>query len=93
MRIVYLPSTRRDLSWFRYYYRAVFPEGDARARDQFKATQALLGANPYVGRPAEDHSGVHELPILRTPFLLIYRVTDAQIEVLRLWDTRQGGTY
>jgi hypothetical protein len=33
---------------------------------------------------------VREFSIPRTPFLLIYRVTPAQIEVLRLWDMRQG---
>ena len=90
MRIVFLPSTTRDLSWYRYYYRAVFPEGDANARRQFQATQKLLAANPYVGHPSDDRKDVRELTIPRTPFLLIYRVTETQIEILRLWDTRQG---
>lgn len=93
MRIVFLPSTRRDLLWFRYYYRSVFPEGDLKARDQFKATQRLLAANPYIGHVAEGFKDVREWPVKRTPFLLVYRVTDRQIEVLRIFDTRQGGTY
>jgi hypothetical protein len=36
---------------------------------------------------------VRELSIPRTPFTIVYRVTPLQIEVLRLWDTRQGGDY
>lgn len=93
MRIIFLPSTRRDLAWFRYYYRAVFPEGDVKARDQFRATQQLLATNPYVGHPSDDRKDVRELVIPRTPFTLIYRVTETDIEILRLWDNRQGGNF
>jgi len=36
---------------------------------------------------------VRELSIPRTPFTIVNRVTPLQIEVLRLWNTRQGGGY
>lgn len=91
MRIVYLPSAARDVAWFRHYYQAVFPEGDDNARRNLKAIHRLLAANPYVGRPSSAHEGVRELHIRKTPFTLIYRVTERQIEVLRLWDDRRGG--
>jgi plasmid stabilization system protein ParE len=93
MKVVFLASTVQDLNWFRQYYRAVFSEGSHKAGAHFKAAIATLSANPYVGKPSEPRPDVRELSIPRTPFTIIYRVTPHQIEVLRLWDTRQGGDY
>jgi plasmid stabilization system protein ParE len=93
MKVVFLENTVQDLKWFRHYYRAVFSEGADKAGAHFKAAIATLEANPYVGKPSEPTHDVRELSIPRTPFMIIYRVTPLQIEVLRLWDTRQGGDY
>ena len=93
MKLVFLPSTAQDIAWFRYYYRSVFPAGDRNARQHLKAMQELLAANPYIGHPSPGHDGVRELHVTKTPFSLIYRVTETRIEVLRLWDERQGTQY
>jgi plasmid stabilization system protein ParE len=93
MRIVVLESAARDIQWFRFYYRSVFPEGSARARAQIQAIQTILAANPYSSHPSDTRDSVRELSIPRTPFTIVYRVTPTQIEVLRLWDTRQGTGY
>lgn len=93
MKIVFLASTVQDLKWFRHYYRAVFSEGADKSGVHFKAAISTLEANPYVGRPSAPPHDVRELSIPRTPFTIVYRVTPLQIEVLRLWDTRQGGNY
>lgn len=93
MRIVFLEDAVPDIQWFRYYYRSVFPEGSAKARAHLVAIQKTLAANPYAGRRSETLQEVRELSIPRTPFTLIYRVTPTQIEILRLWDTRQGTDY
>ena len=93
MKTVFLASTVQDLKWFRHYYRAVFSEGSEKAALHFKAAIATLSANPYAGRRSEPGIDVRELSIPRTPFIIIYRVTPLQIEILRLWDTRQGGNY
>ena len=91
MRIVYLPSTRQDLLWFRQYYQVVFTAGDKKVKVHFHAMQQLLLSNPYIGRQVDGKEDVRELQIARTPFSVIYRVTSVQIEVLRIWDNRQGG--
>lgn len=91
MRIVFLASALRDIQWFRHYYQSVFPEGSAKARAQLKAIQTLLAANPHADHPSNTGLPLRELSIPRTPFTLVYRVTEQQIEILRLWDTRQGG--
>lgn len=91
MNIVYLPGTARDFAWFRHYYTTVFPAGDENAKRQFKALQQSLSANPYIGHQMEGFADIRELHMPRTPFTVYYRVTSTQIEVLRLWDERQGG--
>ena len=93
MKIVFLDTAIPDIQWFRFYYRSVFPDGSAKARAQLQAMQALLAANPYAGHPCDTGQPVRELTIPRTPFTLIYRVTATRIEILRLWDSRQGGGY
>ncbi|KIC39813.1 hypothetical protein RA27_17325 [Ruegeria sp. ANG-R] len=93
MKIVFLEDATRDIQWFRYYYTSVFPEGSERARAQLKAIQLTLAANPYAGHPSDTRQDVREISVPRTPFTLIYRVMPTQIEILRLWDTRQGADY
>jgi plasmid stabilization system protein ParE len=90
MKVVFLESASRDLQWFRHYYRSVFPEGSPGARNHFRAAIRTLSANPYAGHPSEARRDLREFSVPRTPFRLVYRVTPVQIEVLRLWDTRQG---
>lgn len=93
MKIVFLEDSVRDTQWFRFYYRSVIPKGSDKARAQLRAIQMTLAANPYAGHPSEVRKNIRELSVLRTPFVLIYRVTRTQIEILRLWDTRQGTGY
>ncbi len=93
MKIVFLESTAQDIQWFRFYYHSVFPAGSAKVGDKLKAIQATLAANPYAGHPGDTRKTVREFSIPRTPFVVIYRVMPTRIEVLRLWDTRQGTEY
>lgn len=93
MKVVFLEDTAQDIQWFRFYYRSVFPEGRSKARASLQAIQKTLAANPYAGHPSDTRKDVRELSIPRTPFSLIYRVMPAQIEILRLWDSRQGAGY
>ena len=93
MKGVFLESTLQDLQWFRHYYRSVFSEGADKAGVHFEAAIVTLEANPFAGRRGELQMEIRELSIPRTPFTIVYRITPLQIEVLRLWDTRQGGDY
>jgi plasmid stabilization system protein ParE len=93
MKIVFVESTAQDIQWFRFYYRSVFPAGSAKARDKMEAIQATLAANPYTGHPSDTRNTVREFSIPRTPFVVVNRVMPTQIEILRLWDTRQGTGY
>ena len=89
MQIKFLESAVRDTRWFREYYNAVFPEGRTNARQSLKNLQGLLKANPFMGQSVEGLKGVRKFPVSRTPFVLIYRVAEDCMEVLRLRDTRR----
>ncbi len=89
-KIVFLPSTRSDLRWFHDYYASIFPEGHTRAVAHYRTILSALRENPQLGRPVPERNGVRKLPIPRTPFMLIYRVTPTRIEILRLLDARSN---
>ncbi len=90
MRIVFLKSAIPDIEWVRFYYRAVFPQGDKNARNHMRGARKLLAGNPHISRPSEAFEGARELQIARTPFKYVYRVTPTQIEIVYLWDSRRG---
>lgn len=92
MRIVFLPAAVADLRWLHDYYVRVFPDGHDRAVRQLKSTLQTLRANPHAGRTSEVESGVRELVVPRTPFVILYRVQreKGRIEVLRVIDARSN---
>ena len=87
--IVFLPSTHRDLLWFHRYYTSVFPDGRARALTHYHAMLDALKRHPHIGRPA-DVPGLRELPIARTPFIVVYRIAGDEIQILRIRDSRRA---
>ena len=88
MRIVFLPPARFDLRWMRNYYTTIFPDGKERTERQFDALLTALRAHPYLGRESDTVPTARQLAIPRTPFVLIYRVREDRIEILRVADSR-----
>ncbi|MDI3258517.1 MAG: type II toxin-antitoxin system RelE/ParE family toxin [Sinobacteraceae bacterium] len=71
------------------------------AQDNPVATNALalrvlevaqgLPDNPLMGRPGQV-TGTREWAVTGTPYLLVYRIKDDRVEILRLWHgARTGG--
>lgn len=90
MKLVFLPSTKDDLRWFKRYYTKVFPEGKANADRQFLAIKKALLENPRIGQVSETHPSLREFPIKNIPFTVVYDLTETEIRVLRLKDQRSG---
>jgi plasmid stabilization system protein ParE len=90
MRVVYARQALLDMGWFRRYYMSVFPEGRGSARDSLLRTEALVAENPLIGHPTEPGADTREFPVLRTPFVLLYRVRADRVEILRVLDGRAG---
>jgi hypothetical protein len=89
MQIVYLPSSQAGLAWFFKYFETSFPEGGPNALTRFDAMERLLVSNPLVGHKVSE-KGSREMSILRTPFRVIYQVTEDDIRVLDVIDYRSG---
>jgi plasmid stabilization system protein ParE len=86
--VVYAPKALEDMGWFRQYYSSAFPEGKGNARDSLLRSEALVAGNPFIGHPTSAGSEMREFPVLRTPFVLLYRVKAERIEILRVLDMR-----
>ena len=93
MQIVYLPSSIKGIEWMRFYYKSSFREGSAKARNQIKLFKELLQNNPYIGKSLEEFEDVRELAVSGTPFSIIYRITNTQIEILNIHDQRSESKF
>jgi len=89
MQLVYLPGSESDMRRLRQYYDQVFSDGLQAARQHIYATESALLANPYLGRKSSDNTDVRSLHISRTPFVFVYRITQDEIQILKVWDTRR----
>jgi plasmid stabilization system protein ParE len=89
MKVAYLRSALPDLNWFRAYYEAIFPEGARHALLQRRAIERLLRENPFAGHVVQEDADTRAFSISRTPFIMVYRVKDDRIEILRVWDGRR----
>lgn len=88
MKVKYLESARDDMMWFRNYYSRVFPAGKGNAKIQLRRIIQIISEHPEVGHPPDDFPEAFEHPISRTPFTMIYRVKDNELQVLRILDQR-----
>ena len=82
MRIFWTNRFLSELEAIGEYIAAHNPRVAARVVNTIHSkTDRLLSANPFIGRPGEI-KGTRELVIPGTPYIVAYRVTDKQIEVL-----------
>lgn len=88
MKIIFLASARDDLTWFRRYYKQIFPAGAANAQEYYKRALTTLRAYPFAGH--SETGDRRKLTIPRTPFILVYRTTSDRIEVLHIRDGRSN---
>ncbi|HVW58067.1 MAG TPA: type II toxin-antitoxin system RelE/ParE family toxin [Rhizobiaceae bacterium] len=89
MRIVFLPTTGPDFDWLTEYYLSIFPEGGPGAYRRLERALTNLSDNPRLGKAiARTEYRTYSVP--RTPFSLIYRIGDAAIEILHVWDQRSN---
>jgi toxin ParE1/3/4 len=83
MRIVWTWPATQDLE---HQIRHIAKENPSAAREQLRRIRSqypALARHPELGHPGRVPE-TRELVISRTPFLLVYRITAAQIEILRM---------
>lgn len=87
MKLTFRPQAERDLRWFSHYYRQRFPAGKREAERRLHLATQLLLKNPLAGQMMEGVAA-RRLPLMRSPFVLIYTVERDTINILRVWDGR-----
>lgn len=88
MKVRILRAAQRDLEAIDLYIRRDSPAAADRVVAQLEAHITLLTQFPYRGRPARP-VGTRELVLPRLPYIVTYRVTGEQIDILRIWHAAQ----
>lgn len=87
MRLVVTRLARADLDRIREYLNERNPAAAKKVAATFRSRLRLLKTQPNMGRPVRERPQVRELVVL--VYVLVYRVLDDRIEVLRVWHGAQ----
>ena len=88
-RLVYTAQVRRDVAGIAAY---IFQAADAQTAGNVvlrlrQRCETLINA-PGSGAPYLPKAGVRK--VIEGPYKIFYRVTDAHVIILRIWDGRRG---
>ena len=83
MDIIWLDRARREVIHIREYIAMDNPRVAQQVARRILEIAEKLRATPNIGRPGRLY-GTRELVITRTPFIILYRVRDGVIEILRI---------
>lgn len=90
MRIRWTNPARRALAEHIAFIAQDSPDAAERVRDAIISTVESLTDTPHRGRPGH-RAGTRELVITRFPaYIVVYRVTETEIRILRVWHGRQN---
>lgn len=78
-----------DLKKIRAYIQSDDPRAALRVAEAILNAGNALETLPNRGRPT-GVDGVRERVVSGTPYVLVYRVTDINVQVLRVWHTAQN---
>ena len=89
MRIRWTPAAAADLQHISDYLKEHYPQyREPTLRKLYDAVRALRGL-PYCGRPGRQE-GTREILFPPMPYVVVYRVREQSIEVLRLYHGGQN---
>jgi toxin ParE1/3/4 len=88
VRIVWTELALASLALIRQYIDTDNPRAARAVSDRIKRAVRQLEIFPQVGRPAL-RAGTRELVIAGLPYVVVYRIGDNRVEVLRVFHTKQ----
>ena len=88
MPIVWLPVAVQDVIHIRTYIGEQAPESANMIGQRIDESISRLSTMPNLGRPGRIY-GTRELVISGTSYLVVYRVKDQRLEILRVLHGRQ----
>lgn len=80
MRLRYAAPARREIRKILADIKTESPRGAARVQERILAAAALIERHPFAG-PETDRQGVRRVVLTPFPYVLFYRVMDAEIVV------------
>jgi len=83
LRILWLSDAREDVKDLFLYILENNPAAARRVRKNIYDSVKGLADNPAMGRPGRVF-GTRELVIPKTPYILVYRVRNDVVEILRV---------
>ena len=78
-----------DLIEAQSYIARENPQAAEKIAQRIWETSLNLEYNPEIGRPGHIE-GTREWVVGQTPYLVVYRIRDNQVEILRVWHARQN---
>jgi toxin ParE1/3/4 len=84
MILVWSPSAKQDVAALFEYVAEDNPDAANRILDRIADSVEQLLSHPSMGRPGRV-PGTRELIVARTPYIVPYRVTGREIEILRVY--------
>ena len=86
--VIWLGEAKRERNRILARIRRENRRAALRIGDELVMQTARLARLPFIGRPGRV-PGTRELSINRTPYLVIYRVTEGAVHILRVLHSRQ----
>ena len=87
MRVRWLASAAQSRRDRLDYIAERHPRAAIEAGDKLRVATRLLGHHPWIGRPGV--AGTREWVVRGTPFLIVYRVEEDVVTILRLFHVAQ----
>lgn len=89
MRVVWGDGARQDFDAAIAYLGKESPAGAVRIGERILRAISLLEQFPEMAPPSK-HRGLRQLVVLRTPYLVIYRIEAGQVEIRAIVHTKQN---
>ena len=89
MRIVWSATAANELERIADYIAARNPYAAAKVELRLIAAVEHLHQFPYAGRPTK-RPDTREVVIVEYPYVLRYRVTEREVQILRIFNTAQS---
>ncbi len=88
MKVRWTRPALTDLIEAQTYFSQDNPEMARTIAQRLWDSTRRLADNPQIGRPGHA-TGTREWVVSHTPYLIVYRLREETIEILRLWHTRR----
>ena len=86
MKLQLFPAAVRDLRELRAYVAADSPSAADAVSARIARAISLIVQKPGIGRPTPQRP-TREWSVPGLPYLVVYRISDGTVEILRIWHT------